>query len=116
MAKVNPSTLESGKRASELHATGLTWHEVGTKLGRPYNTLYIHARKYEASLQNQVPTALEPKPEAKPTKFDDFSFKLYIAHIGGKSFEDIGNTNEVAPALVEKMIRNYARSRGLPLR
>tara|TARA_R110000868_G_scaffold96839_1_gene266196 strand:- start:2711 stop:3058 length:348 start_codon:yes stop_codon:yes gene_type:complete len=112
--KTDAYILESGKRALELHASGLTWREVAAKLGLPLPTIYNHARKCEAS--PQIEPKVEPKLKSKPTKFDDFSFKLYIAHIDGKSFVDIGNANEVAPALAEKMIRNYARSRGLPLR
>lgn len=120
MAKVNTSTLESGKRAYELHATGLTWHEVGAKLGRPYNTLYTHARKYEASLQGeaQVTPRLEVMIKLKPNvlEFDDFGFGIYIEHIEGKSYEDIGKRVKVKARAAEMMVRNYARSRGLPLR
>lgn len=120
MAKIRSSTLESGKRAHELHATGLTWQEVGMKLGRPYNTLYNHARKYEASLRVEVPTT--PKREvtiklkSNPLEFDDFGFRIYIEHIEGKSYEEIGKRVKVKARAAEMMVRNYARSRGLPLR
>ena len=116
MAKVNTSTLESGRRAYELHATGLTWHEVGAKLGRPYNTLYAHARKYEASLQVETPVVPEIKLKPDVLEFDDFGFRIYIEHIEGKSYEDIGKRVKVKAHAAEMMVRNYARSRGLPLR
>lgn len=129
-SKISTRVLESGKRAYELNVAGVPWIEVGRRMGQPYTTVYSHARKYEASLDALCEAATEAVAEAKaqakrkvsaaviekPSVFDDFSFKLYIARINGKSYADIGAANDVSAKLTEKMIRNYAAQRGLPLR